>query len=62
MKKRLLCTLLAALCLLTACKKVPEPVEFSTFAMNTFMSFTFYGKGETENQRVQDQKIGRAHV
>ena len=55
MKKRLLCTLLAALCLLTACKKVPEPVEFSTFAMNTFMSFTFYGKGETENQRVQDQ-------
>ena len=55
MRKRLLCVLLAALCLLTACQKAPEPVEFSTFAMNTFMSFAFYGEGETENQRVQDR-------
>ncbi len=55
MRKRLLCVLLAALCLLAACQKAPKLVEFSTFAMNTFMSFTFYGEGETENQRVQDQ-------
>lgn len=55
MRKRLLCVLLAALCLLTACQKAPEPVEFSTFSMNTFMSFAFYGEGETENQRVQDR-------
>ena len=27
MRKRLLCVLLAALCLLTACQKAPEPVE-----------------------------------
>ncbi|USF27146.1 hypothetical protein N510_002092 [Firmicutes bacterium ASF500] len=58
MKQRLLCVLLAAaLCLsaLTGCEKTPEPVEFSTFAMNTFMSFTFYGGDEKENQRVQDR-------
>ena len=58
MKQRLLWVLLAAaLCLsaLTGCEKTPEPVEFSTFAMNTFMSFTFYGGDEKENQRVQDR-------
>ena len=56
MRKRLLCILLAALlCALTGCKKTPEPVEFSTFAMDTLMSVTVYGKGEKETQRVQDR-------
>ena len=56
MRKRILSVLLAlVLCALPGCKRDPEPVEFSTFAMNTFMSFTFYGGDEKENQRVQDR-------
>ena len=56
MRKRILSVLLAlVLCALPGCKRDPEPVEFSTFAMNTFMSFTFYGEDEKENRRVQDQ-------
>ncbi len=47
MKKRLLCALLAlSLLTLPGCKRAPEPVEFSTFAMDTMMSFTLYGDKE----------------
>ena len=47
MKKRLLCALLAlSLLTLPGCKRDPEPVEFSTFAMDTMMSFTLYGDKE----------------
>ena len=56
MRKWLFCALLAlVLCALPGCERDPEPVEFSTFAMSTFMSFTFYGEDEKENRRVQDQ-------
>ena len=49
MKKRILCallTLLMCLPVLTGCKKTLEPVEFTTFAMDTVMSFTLYGEEE----------------
>lgn len=46
MRKQILPALLAAaLCLsaLTGCEKTPEPVEFTSFAMDTVMSVTLYG-------------------
>ena len=56
MKKKILITLLAcALLLLPGCEKQPEPVEFSTFAMDTMMRFTVYAKGDKETQRIQDR-------
>lgn len=45
MKNRLLCALLAlGLLALSGCERVPDPVEFTTFAMDTVMSFTLYGE------------------
>lgn len=48
MSKRKFAVLLAVLCAfaLSGCKKQPEPVEFTTFAMDTVMSFTLYGGAE----------------
>lgn len=45
MKKRFLCVLLALL-LLTGCARTQKPVEFTSFAMDTVMSFTLYGGEE----------------
>lgn len=45
MKKRILCALLSLVlcaCALAGCKKQPELREFTTFAMDTAISFTFY--------------------
>lgn len=43
MKKRMLCALLAAvLCALSGCKKQRSLREFTTFAMDTAINFTFY--------------------
>ena len=47
MKNRLLGVLLAlavGLSQLGGCQKTQEPLEFSTFAMDTWMRFTFYGQ------------------
>ena len=38
--------LICALLLLPGCEKRPEPVEFTTFAMDTVMNFTLYGDEE----------------
>ena len=46
MKKRILCALLAAVlcaCTLAGCSQ--KPVEFTTFAMDTVMTFTLYEEG-----------------
>lgn len=44
---QLLCALLTcALLLLPGCERQPEPVEFTTFAMDTVMNFTLYGDEE----------------
>ena len=44
--RRRICTALLALGLLAlaGCQKAPEPVEFTTFAMDTVMNFTLYGE------------------
>lgn len=56
MRKRFFCLLLAlCACALTGCKKQPEPTEFSTFSMDTMMSFTFYSNEKEEAVRVQDR-------
>ncbi len=49
MKKRVVSAALALMMgasLLAGCEKQPEPVEFTTFAMDTVMSFTLYGDKE----------------
>ena len=49
MRKRICASLLAlAVCVSVpaGCERSPEPVEFSTFAMDTVMSFTLYGDKE----------------
>lgn len=56
MKKRILRALLAlALCAsaLSGCRKAPERVEFTTFAMDTVMNFTLY---EAKQQTVDKVK------
>lgn len=54
MKKRILCALLAlALCALPGCEKAPEPVEFTTFAMDTVMNFTLYAERRQTADKVQ---------
>ena len=50
MKKGLLWVLLA-LCTLTGCQKAPEPVEATTFAMDTVMDFTLYGDWDRERAK-----------
>ena len=58
MRKRICAALLAlaaGLSTLSGCKKAPEPVEFSTFTMDTVMSFTFYSGDEKEARHVQNQ-------
>ena len=44
----LLGVLLAAACLSAACAKKEEPSTASFFAMDTYMTFTVYGKGGEE--------------
>ena len=45
MRRRICAALLAlGLLALAGCQKAPEPVEFTTFAMDTVMNFTLYGK------------------
>ena len=51
MKKRLLCALLAlSLLTLPGCKRAPEPVEVTAFAMDTVIQLTAYdgNTGEPE--------------
>lgn len=57
MKKRMLYALLAALCVwaLPGCERQPEPVEFTTFAMDTMMNITLYG--EEEGVRASQSQI-----
>lgn len=49
MRRRICAALLAlGLLALAGCQKAPEPVEYTTFAMDTVMNFTLYGeKGQT---------------
>ena len=59
MKKGLLWVLLA-LCTLTGCQKAPEPVEATTFAMDTVMDFTLYGDWDRERAKeVRDWMLER---
>ena len=45
MRRRICAALLAlGLLALAGCQKAPEPVEFTTFAMDTVMNFTLYGE------------------
>ena len=47
MRKRMFAALLAlGLLVLSGCEKPPERVEFTSFAMDTVMSFTLYGDRE----------------
>ena len=59
--------LICALLVLPGCEKRPEPVEFTTFAMDTVMNFTLYGEKKQTADAVKslltgEVKIGRAHV
>ena len=57
MKKGLLWVLLA-LCALKGCQNAPEPVEATTFAMDTVMDFTLYGDRERARE-VRDWMLER---
>ena len=60
MRRSALCGLLAGLCLLAGCERAPEPRQFTTFAMDTVMSFTLCGtEGQTMDQ-VQSLLAGEA--
>ena len=56
MKKRMCCALLAAaLAALAGCRAAPEPLEVTTFAMVTVISYTIYDKDRTRAREVQDR-------
>lgn len=54
MKKRTVCAVLLCALVLAGCQKSPEPVEATTFAMDTVMSFTLYGEDEQRVGVVRD--------
>ena len=50
--------LICALLLLPGCEKRPEPVEFTTFAMDTVMNFTLYGEKKQTADTVKPLLTG----
>ncbi len=58
--RRRICTALLALGLLAlaGCQKAPEPVEFTTFAMDTVMNFTLYGEKKQTADTVKPLLAG----
>ena len=50
--------LICALLLLPGCEKRPEPVEFTTFAMDTVMNFTLYGEKKQAADAVKSLLTG----
>lgn len=59
MRRRICAALLAlGLLALAGCQKAPEPVEFTTFAMDTVMNFTLYGEKKQTADTVKPLLAG----
>lgn len=59
MRRRICAALLAlGLLALAGCQKAPEPVEFTTFAMDTVMNFTLYGEKKQTADTVKPLLTG----